>query len=130
MTEQPVKQKLGPNQEKWVQALESGEYLQGIGHLNINNTNFCCLGVLCELESSKLTKRLCEHRRDILYDNNSCFLPDILYNLYGFMSRQGDFKGNVGMDCSLASLNDNGVSFKEIAQIIRDDPSNVFTKEY
>lgn len=34
--------------EKWVTALESGEYDQGRGYLN-TNTGLCCLGVLCEL---------------------------------------------------------------------------------
>jgi hypothetical protein len=28
-----VKQELGPNQLKWIEALESGEYQQGIGRL-------------------------------------------------------------------------------------------------
>lgn len=40
--------------ELWVQALRSGEYVQGTGFLN-KDGRFCCLGVLCEvLDKSKL----------------------------------------------------------------------------
>lgn len=35
---------------KWVKALRSGEYKQGTGKLNDGQGNFCCLGVLCEIE--------------------------------------------------------------------------------
>lgn len=39
--------------EKWVAALESGDYPQARGALNIKhydgNHSYCCLGVLCEL---------------------------------------------------------------------------------
>lgn len=34
--------------ERWVEALRSGEYNQGEACLR-NNSNFCCLGVLCDL---------------------------------------------------------------------------------
>jgi hypothetical protein len=40
------------NQEikaKWVAALRSGEYKQGIEQLKDCNGNFCCLGLLCDL---------------------------------------------------------------------------------
>lgn len=33
--------------KKWIEALRSGKYKQGIGFLN-NNGKYCCLGVLCE----------------------------------------------------------------------------------
>ncbi len=34
--------------EKWVAALESGDYAQGQSYLQ-NNNKFCCLGVLCDV---------------------------------------------------------------------------------
>ena len=42
---------IGPVQEKWLQALESGEYRQGLGSLcdeSEGGMTFCCLGVFCE----------------------------------------------------------------------------------
>lgn len=34
----------------WIEALRSGEYRQGRGRLrNVTGTEFCCLGVLCDL---------------------------------------------------------------------------------
>lgn len=44
------------NQEikaRWVTALRSGEYKQGIGMLRRENGDFCCLGVLCDLHSKE-----------------------------------------------------------------------------
>ena len=39
---------MNANAEKWVAALESGEYDQTAGRLR-NGDSFCCLGVACEL---------------------------------------------------------------------------------
>lgn len=33
----------------WVNALRSGEYIQGHTSLRTNDGHFCCLGVLCDL---------------------------------------------------------------------------------
>lgn len=35
--------------DKWVKALRSGEFKQGIGALKDKNNNYCCLGVLCAI---------------------------------------------------------------------------------
>jgi hypothetical protein len=42
-----------PEQEEWLQALESGKYMQGRKWLN-KGGNMCCLGVACELFKEKL----------------------------------------------------------------------------
>ena len=34
---------------KWVKALRSGDYKQGIGHLRDTRDRYCCMGVLCEV---------------------------------------------------------------------------------
>ena len=50
-----VLEKMNPEvKEKWLAALRSGEYLQGIGSLRRYNSvtgesRYCCFGVLCEL---------------------------------------------------------------------------------
>lgn len=35
--------------DKWVAALRSGEYDQGIGRLRSHNDTYCRLGVLCDI---------------------------------------------------------------------------------
>jgi len=38
--------------ERWFQALESGKYKQGRGKLRQEGSEFCCLGVLCDIYDS------------------------------------------------------------------------------
>lgn len=35
--------------DKWVTALRSGQYVQGVGELKTKDGKYCCLGVLCEV---------------------------------------------------------------------------------
>lgn len=50
-----IKRKLIPgadpaiNRSIWADALDSGDYEQGIGMLRSDDNKFCCLGVLCDL---------------------------------------------------------------------------------
>lgn len=39
--------------EKWLKALRSGDYKQGIGQLKNDKDEFCCLGVLCDIYSKE-----------------------------------------------------------------------------
>lgn len=39
--------------QKWLEALQSGKYEQCQEFLNIDNKQFCCLGVLCEVAGLK-----------------------------------------------------------------------------
>lgn len=42
--------KLKPSVKKrWVEALRSGKYTQGVGELKTAGGSFCCLGVLCDV---------------------------------------------------------------------------------
>lgn len=36
---------------RWVEALRSGKYKQGQGSLHNDEDEFCCLGVLCEIQN-------------------------------------------------------------------------------
>src|SRR4051812_23133617 len=38
---------------QWVDALRSGEYVQGKGRLRTPDGRYCCLGVLCDLASKR-----------------------------------------------------------------------------
>jgi hypothetical protein len=39
---------------KWINALQSGEYKQGVAYLR-NGMKFCCLGVLCDLHAKEMS---------------------------------------------------------------------------
>lgn len=102
--------------ELWIKALESGEYKQGKGYLQQSNGKFCCLGVACDLANKTGVRKV-----EIVVDDNTC-LPLKMQNFLG-ISGIGDFsktvvyKGN-GWE-SLAGLNDDGMTFKQIAKVIR-----------
>jgi len=112
----------------WVRALESGEYKQGREYLcqvRDGGRRYCCLGVLCEVASIPGTELTVTNsdggtRNVVMFDgmdNGSYyFLPRIIDNFLGIGSL-GMLKRSVGV--SLANMNDEGESFKRIADTIR-----------
>lgn len=113
-------QPLGPNQERWLAALESGEFEQGRGYL-CQNGRYCVIGVGCELFAME-DKRgygtgIVFWRMDWAFATPSVIEALSLYNKVG-ISRDGR--------ASLASFNDTGKTFAEITAIIRSDPSMWF----
>lgn len=99
--------------EKWVSALRSDEYVQGIGQLHACG-NFCCLGVLCDLHAKETGGKWDTG----LYLGEVCFLPIAVVDWAGLdlVCPAVTFEHNEGV--TLATLNDNGKTFKEIADII------------
>lgn len=114
-------------QEKWLQALESGEYQQGHKWLRHDGC-YCCLGVACEVLGL-------EYRDE---DQSFVFAEDFM----GWRLRD-DVAASIGLHnglgalksvallngrgfYSLSALNDNGMPFTEIAAYIRTNPGNVF----
>jgi hypothetical protein len=105
-----VYEKMNPEwKEKWVEALESGEYEQGQGCLN-GSGKFCCLGVLCDLYDAD---KWGEQREDgTPYDGMKCVpeqksiadtgLPDSAVDILWRMN-----------DCTYSN-------FRDIAQWIRE----------
>lgn len=92
-------------QEQWVEALESGEYEQGIGSL-CSEGKYCCLGVACEVMGVEKT-----YIGDtVRFGNCLVTLSERLMNKLG-IEKQSHF----------IVMNDSGKSFKEIAQYIRDN---------
>lgn len=114
---------LGPLQTKCVEALESGKYKQGFGALCIND-EYCCLGVFCQelIPDTKKPKADC-YVYGVYGDYNSAWLPEQVADMLDMYGRNGlsDDKEN-----SLAGMNDNGISHKEIAAKIRENPSKYF----
>ena len=87
--------------ERWVQALRSGKYKQGRRVLK-QGENFCCLGVLCEVTGTP-------------------YRPGSVCS--AMPSRAA--RQRLGLDDeladNLASLNDQGTSFKQLANIIEQE---------
>lgn len=111
----------------WLEALRSGDYTQAKEYLRVSSDSgdgFCCLGVLCDLHR-KMTgqgKWAQVHGVEgprIGYivaggDHSTSVLPQEVREWAGLPV-------NTGIDVNgghLASLNDDGTSFKEIADII------------
>lgn len=99
---------------EWVAALRSGKYEQTKGHLHTPE-GFCCLGVACDI-SPDLGGWAREGDADYYpYEiaGVSEFLPDEAVELYRLSTEDGA----VGAE-SLATLNDRGYTFAEIADVI------------
>ena len=120
--------------DKWVAALRSGEYQQAYGRLRDDNS-FCCLGVLCDI--SGLGKWVNESG-SWHYSITGCYkyrraLPGFLCKEFEIASSAAKLKEQVVkkeslgklahlvVGNSLSGLNDAGVPFKEIADIIEKD---------
>jgi hypothetical protein len=96
----------------WVAALRGGNYKQGTNRLKKQDGTFCCLGVLCDL-----------------YDPNRWEAEDDSdYPCYSFDGYAGTLPNFVKVDAgippgatmTLASMNDQGLSFGEIADWIEE----------
>lgn len=138
----------GPIQTKWLEALESGEWLQGKLELKSlfsfqGNPDepvkhaYCCLGVLCELCGLDWTAGPAsigfEFGNNSGYHNN--YLPGGFEEIIGLRNSWASFiiqiKTATGTPfTSLTEMNDSdiGITFKDIAAYIRHDPHNVFAK--
>lgn len=126
--------------EKWIAALESGEYEQGQQCLNDNN-KFCCLGVLSDLyikETGLAQWKIKGISRKIFATIGQTidehYLPKVVAEWAGLPSwyNVADTKHHavelpVPVDApekdncdTLALANDQGLTFPQIAQIIRE----------
>ena len=117
------------NQEiktRWVEALRCGEYKQGRKALR-QEDKFCCLGVLCELavKDGAIPKPLPQGSRYIYGEpgnSSSNYLPGKVMDWAGIENLNWAGKYNISEenDGYLASDNDNGKTFEEIASIIEE----------
>lgn len=102
-----------PDQEKWLAALESGEWRQGVGS-QCRGGSYCCLGVASETAG---------------LSTGPHYPTDEAVSLYRLHKYDGALDGDELLEgyCSLAQANDKGVSFSDIAAFIREKPWAVFT---
>ena len=114
-----------PTQEEarreWIDALRSGKYPQGKNFLHVQN-RWCCLGVACDLFAARLgIKRRMVGPTEI-FDEGAFeeieLLPRPIVRLLGLVDNQGSHHRD-GVDShTLISLNDDGLSFPEIADAL------------
>lgn len=106
----------------WTAALRSGEYKQGAGKLRNREDEFCCLGVLCDLQS-KSGQPVAEWKEDayiqsVTFGDESGVPPRAVveWAAEGYIGQDRSFNINYGTN--LTSMNDSGVPFAEIAALI------------
>ena len=105
----------------WVDALRSGEYTQGVGCLKSTSGDHCCLGVLCELYDKNNEEKLIRvewEDNKVSFNSSTMSLPDEVRTWAGMDYYDGSIPG---LSTSLAVLNDDEVSFQEIADIIEQN---------
>jgi hypothetical protein len=110
---------------RWVEALESGHYQQGKGLL-CSGDKYCCLGVACDV-FDKMFPGVLEivdvgERRT--FDHAWAYTPQKVFDALGL----GNSSGKAGDDW-LPAMNDRGVSFPEIAAVIRSNPPGLFATD-
>lgn len=133
--------------EKWINALLSGDYDQTTKMLRSDQDKFCCLGVLCDIApKTKGSWSELDHggfaflnSRDLLPDSVVDILPDSVVEWAGLEDPSPMVELDVVQTLfpeknleeivvipgyrkttALASLNDNGFTFEEIAKIIQE----------
>ena len=117
-----MNQQLGPNQTLWLEALRSGLYAQGTGYLN-HTDKFCCLGVACEIFTDPLDLDTDLDGLVTIYEGRRSCAPEAIIDRLGLRGELGESFSNRS---SLAQLNDDQISFHEIADLVTADPAVYF----
>lgn len=118
--------------DQWLEALRSGRFIQGNGALKsmVNKvTQHCCLGVLCELHKDLLIESFDSLNNEWLFNSESMVLPTAIVNKFQSKRNGASIPSNLlteeekemfgNMDyISVAGLNDRGLSFSRIAELL------------
>lgn len=117
---------MNANAEKWVTALESGEFEQA-QHVLRETDAFCCLGVACEiyrLETGRGEWKFLPvpnaNYNGLTFlpnplESQRSVLPPTVQAWLGLGNEKGTFEGGC-----LSEENDRGATFSEIAELIRN----------
>jgi hypothetical protein len=105
---------------KWVKALRSGQYKQGRNKLRSANNEFCCLGVLCNLHAEAHPEIAAQHTNPRSYIGNTQ-MPPTQVCLWANIYIWGNPYATGDVLLTLATMNDTGKSFKEIADFIEKE---------
>jgi hypothetical protein len=119
----------------WADALDSGKFRQGNGALrekapHQGHSKYCCLGVACAVYQAVTGKGMWETGRNVANrfiigkDSGSTLLPRAVAKWFGFGIY--DFGSNPRLQdiggytiSSVAANDDMGLSFRQIARIVR-----------
>lgn len=112
---------------EWTAALRSGEYKQGKGCLRSEGDKFCCLGVLTDLYAKAVGGQWVEARESKPLDfidaegAGTTSYPTRAVQDWAGLPHGNPFviRGLYG-ERSLATLNDDGVPFSDIADLIEE----------
>lgn len=140
-----TKQKLGPRQQFFVNSLKKNGHRQLKNALGMKTGNkeykACCLGeaTICinRLKKKQIFNSIAKNGFIVNSVGGKSVLSKYEKDYYKFINLEGKFLKDVKHEVygaiksfrSLISLNDGDVPWKEIAEIIERDPSNVFTEE-
>lgn len=108
---------------KWVTKLRSGEYEQGRGYL-CDGDKYCCLGVLCEMAVEEGIAAKVQTLSGMGYVEGTsapwqAVLGECVQNWAGLHGPTGKaVQMEDGQLQTVANLNDEGLTFAEIADII------------
>lgn len=118
--------------DRWIAALRSDKFEQGTDNL-CKDGRFCCLGVLCELymdefdladefsEPALIKNKHGEECEVVHYGGDADLLPNEVQDWAGMLS----CNGSINSVTSLSELNDDGMPFKDIADIIEKEWMNL-----
>src|ERR1017187_2184913 len=109
-----------PIKELWLSALRSGEYKQATDSLK-HDENYCCLGVLCDLYAKEMKDDRIRFNGDVFITpsgKEETTLPFEVMQWSGIPDSNGRTPFKDSSPYSLADINDKGISFSEIADVI------------
>ena len=108
--------------KQWVEALRSGDYVQGGGALRRDGKH-CCLGVLCDLavEAGVIPEPVMTDHHEFVYGGKYALLPNSVMVWSGMKTAGGAFRNpDEPEPFNLTGLNDSPVSFEVIAKTIEE----------
>lgn len=104
--------------DQWVAALRSGAYKQCSGQLRTENNTFCCLGVLCNLHAQAHPEIAAKQDSTRYYMGNKAVLPTQVRDWAELLRCDPLVPRRNRGPVPLSLLNDQGVPFTEIADLI------------
>lgn len=129
---------MNKNAKRWVRALRSGKYNQGVGALHqrdAGGSRLCCLGVACDLFAKSGGKLKISYSRQfdgtskVHYDDKFLTLPESVKDWLGLDTDTGGYLTPRNLLTCLVDKNDEGSSFKQIALVIEKEPKGLFTEK-
>lgn len=123
---------LGPLQKLWVESLRAHPERQGnyrLGKGNVTNYTACCLGELHLCAHRLANKKLPFSASGLIVSDDDEALLTRHWAEYGLYSPDGKILGEGWEEfSSLATANDQGKTWLEIADFIEQNPEKVFTR--